>query len=214
MEWLQPISTVDVSRDTGDRVRVRTDDRRQAILEVALKVFQELGYERASMAMISRQLGGSKGTLYGYFKSKEELFETTMKAASQGPGDQIMDLLDSRSDDLRGVLERFGRAYVHFILGTEVLAITRTAIHEGSGSSLGPHLFEQGPGRALPKMTAFFRDAMKRGKMPKRNPAVAALHLKGLLEAGFLENALYGAETGKDLAIGEAVDTFLRAYGS
>ena len=193
-------------------MRVRTEDRRQAILDVALQVFRESGFERASMAMISRRLGGSKGTLYGYFRSKEELFETTMKAACEGPGDQIMNLLDPLSDDLRGVLKRFGKAYVGFIIGQEVLAITRTAISEGSGSSLGPHLFDQGPGRALPKMTTFFTEVMKHGKLPRRSPALAALHFKGLLEAGFLENALYGAPPANEKAIGEAVDAFLRAY--
>ena len=166
------------------------------------------------MAVIARRLGGSKGTLYGYFRSKEELFETTMKAASQGPGDQIMNLLDPSCSDLRQTLTRFGKAYLRFILGKEVLEITRTAIHEGAGSSLGPHLFEQGPGRALPKMTVFLSELMKHGKLPSRPPALAALHLKGLLEAGFLENALYGASTEKDQAIADAVDAFLRAYGS
>ncbi len=164
------------------------------------------------MAMISRRLGGSKGTLYGYFRSKEELFETTMKAACEGPGDQIMNLLDPGLDDIRGVLRRFGKAYVRFIIGEEVLAITRTAISEGYGSSLGPHLYDQGPGRALPKMAAYFAQVMKLGKLPRRSPSTAALHLKGLLEAGFLENALYGAPSEKEAVIGEAVDAFLRAY--
>ncbi|OYW88264.1 MAG: TetR family transcriptional regulator, partial [Sphingobium sp. 32-64-5] len=54
-------------------MRVRTDDRRQAILDVATEMFREVGYARASMAAISARIGGSKGTLYGYFKSKEEL---------------------------------------------------------------------------------------------------------------------------------------------
>lgn len=193
-------------------MRVRTQDRKQAIIDVALEVFREVGFERASMAMISRRLGGSKGTLYGYFKSKEELFETAMKSASEGPGDQTMDLLDSSVDDLRGVLERFTGAYVSFIVGDEVLAITRTAIHEGSSSSLGAHLFEQGPGRALGRMEAYFADLIARGKIRDLPPAVVALHFKGLIEAGFLEEALYGAPVQQRSAIPSAVEAFLRAY--
>jgi AcrR family transcriptional regulator len=193
-------------------VRVRTEDRRQAIIEVALSVFRELGFERASMAIISRRLGGSKGTLYGYFKSKEDLFETAMKAASEGPGDQIMDLLNPEADDLQAVLVRFAEAYVGFITGEEVLPITRTAIAEGHASALGPHLFEQGPGRALTKMATYFSHVIQRGKLRAAPPATAALHFKGLVEAGFLEQALYGAPTSKQKAIDEAVATFIRAY--
>ena len=193
-------------------MRVKTENRRQAIIDVAIDIFREVGFERASMAMISRRLGGSKGTLYGYFKSKEDLFETAMKAASEGPGDQIMNLLDPRSDDLRAVLKRFSKGYLDFICGAEVLAITRTAIAEGHGSSLGPHLFEGGPGRALVRLETFFASVIESGKLHQGSPAVAALHFKGLIEAGFLEEALYGAPTRQAGAIDDAVDAFLRAY--
>jgi len=196
-------------------VRVRTEDRRQAIIDVALGAFREFGFERTSMAVISRRLGGSKGTLYGYFRSKEDLFESAMKAAFEGPGDQIMILLDPRAADLCKVLLRFARAYLVFAVSPEVLSITRTAISDGSSSSLGPHLFEHGPGRALEKMTHYFSEVMKAGKLREgTSPKMAALHFKGLIEAGFLEEALYGAETQSDEATSAAVDAFLRAYAA
>jgi AcrR family transcriptional regulator len=51
-------------------MRVKSDTRREAILEIAKDLFREVGYERASMAMISARVGGSKATLYSYFKSR------------------------------------------------------------------------------------------------------------------------------------------------
>lgn len=193
-------------------MRVRTEDKRQAILDVALEVFREFGYERASMATISRRVGGSKGTLYGYFKSKEELFETAMKAAIEGPGDQVMDLLHSTDADLQAVLTRFAKAYIGFVIGHEVLAITRTAIAEGYSSPLGPHLFSQGPERALSKLTEYFADLMKEKRLLAGDPHGAARHFKGLIEAGFLEEALYGARTAQISAVDAAVKIFLRGY--
>ena len=197
-------------------MRVKTDGRRQAIVDVAIEVFREVGFERATMAMLSRRLGGSKGTLYGYFKSKEELFETAMKAASEGPGDQIMGLLESQSGSVRAILEGFAGAYLDFILGENVLAVTRTAIADGAGSSLGPHLFEQGPRRAITKFTKYFEMEIARGRIRRTSALTAALHFKGLIEAGFLEEALYGAkpECEKASAISNAVDTFLRAFAT
>lgn len=193
-------------------MRVKTEDRRQAIIEVALQVFREVGFERASMATISQRLGGSKGTLYGYFRSKDELFETAMKTATEGLGDKIIGLLDPNANDLRGVMERFATAYLDFIVGDDVLQITRTAIAEGWNSALGPHLFEQGPGRALTKMTAYFAALMARGVLRRGSPDKAALHFKGLVESGFMEESLYGAQTHDAAAIRDAVDVFLRAY--
>lgn len=50
------------------------EERRLAILEAALALFQEGGYEHASMAAVARRAGVAKGTVYLYFKTKEELF--------------------------------------------------------------------------------------------------------------------------------------------
>ncbi|WP_428391031.1 TetR/AcrR family transcriptional regulator [Lichenicoccus sp.] len=195
---------------------MRTEDRRQAIIEVALDMFREVGFERTSMTMIARRLGGSKGTLYGYFQSKEELFETAIKVAYEGRGDQIMALLDPETHDLRANLERFASAYLDFILEKDVLAITRTAVAEGASSSLGAHLFEQGPRHAMMMLVRFFADQIKRGRLRDTSPIIAALHLKGLIEVDFLEAALYGAnfQIERHEAIPFAVDAFLRAYGT
>ena len=51
-------------------MRVRTEEKRREIVRVASDLFHDNGYERTSMSMISERLGGSKATLYGYFKSK------------------------------------------------------------------------------------------------------------------------------------------------
>ena len=50
--------------------------RRQAILEAAETYFLEVGYEAFSMAQLAKKTGVVTGTLYLYFKTKEELFLT------------------------------------------------------------------------------------------------------------------------------------------
>src|SRR5262245_46154847 len=49
-------------------------ERRALIMERAEEVFLEEGFAGASMAAIAARSGCSKGTLYNYFISKEELF--------------------------------------------------------------------------------------------------------------------------------------------
>ncbi|CAI1972516.1 Uncharacterized HTH-type transcriptional regulator yvdT [Serratia ficaria] len=60
-------------------MKVRTNARRDAIVEEAALLFQEMGYERASMNELAKRVGGSKATLYGYFSSKEELFTAVVR---------------------------------------------------------------------------------------------------------------------------------------
>lgn len=50
--------------------------RRHAVLETAEMYFKEVGYEAFSMAQLAKKSGVAKGTLYLYFKTREELFLT------------------------------------------------------------------------------------------------------------------------------------------
>lgn len=53
----------------------RTMDKREKIIQAAVGVFGESGFDAASMADIAAKAGVAKGTLYLYFPSKEQLFE-------------------------------------------------------------------------------------------------------------------------------------------
>ena len=57
----------------------KRDERREAILDVAEACFLAEGYDATSMSTIAARVGGSKGTLYNYFKNKEELFAAMMQ---------------------------------------------------------------------------------------------------------------------------------------
>ncbi|MCD4685549.1 MAG: TetR/AcrR family transcriptional regulator [Anaerolineae bacterium] len=59
------------------------EERRQQILEAAFLAFSENGYTKTTMDDIVRRSGLSKGTLYWYFKNKEELFVATLVTAFQ-----------------------------------------------------------------------------------------------------------------------------------
>jgi len=48
--------------------------RRQQILDAAAALFQEVGYEGFSVALLASKAGVVKGTLYLYFKTREEVF--------------------------------------------------------------------------------------------------------------------------------------------
>jgi len=55
-----------------------SDDRKSQILNAAETVFTEKGFEKTRMDDIAKETGLGKGTLYLYFKSKEELITTTI----------------------------------------------------------------------------------------------------------------------------------------
>lgn len=195
-------------------MRVKTDSRRQAILSAALAVFRDVGYERASMAAISARVGGSKATLYAYFKSKEELFAAAMLAEMEVQGQRAIDMLDASQPDVASVLCRFGDAYLALVTSPGSLAILRTAIAQGAHSSLGAMLYESGAERAWDQIGAYLAGLQDKGVLRGADPRILKAHLKGLLEAGVFEPQLFGAKPWleKHEAVAAAVDAFLRAY--
>jgi AcrR family transcriptional regulator len=57
----------------------RAEDRPGEICSAALEVFSEKGFAAAKLDEIARRAGVSKGTLYLYFKDKEDLFRAVVR---------------------------------------------------------------------------------------------------------------------------------------
>ncbi len=60
-------------RISSNALRALTEERRKQILEAAAKVFGNKGYERATIADIAREAQVAEGSIYNYFKNKEDL---------------------------------------------------------------------------------------------------------------------------------------------
>ena len=56
--------------------RATAGDKREAILRAATKVFAQNGYFNSKVADIAREAGVADGTVYLYFKSKEEILRS------------------------------------------------------------------------------------------------------------------------------------------
>jgi len=55
------------------RTENQSTDKRQCILQAAVQAFSEKGYAKATIAEIARKAGVAEGTVYEYFKNKEDV---------------------------------------------------------------------------------------------------------------------------------------------
>ncbi|MCK2029179.1 TetR/AcrR family transcriptional regulator [Microbacterium galbinum] len=90
--------------DTVRRGRPGYD--RRGLLDAAVAVFNESGYDGTSVAALAARLGLSKAALYHHFSSKEEILETALDEALDGlegvlastdavrPGDRLAAVLE------------------------------------------------------------------------------------------------------------------------
>src|SRR5579883_470498 len=62
----------------GTKRKEETEQRRSAILDAARTVFARQGYAKTVVEDIANQAGIAKGTLYLYFRSKEQIYLATL----------------------------------------------------------------------------------------------------------------------------------------
>ena len=98
--------------------------KRGQILDGAKRVFMKLGYDAASMNDVTREAGVSKGTIYVYFQSKEDLFGALVEREKSAFDDAIRQILEESANVEEG-LRRYARVYAHFILDTEMIPTMR-----------------------------------------------------------------------------------------
>ena len=196
----------------------RRDERRDGILDVARDCFLADGYAATSMSAIAARLGGSKGTLYNYFKSKEELFEAVMQRQCGALAETLFDV-DHDGDDMRERLQHFAGKFLTLLLTPESLGIHRVVVGEtGRFPELGRMFYDMGPKVILTKIAGYLSDLMDQGVLRRADPFVAAQQFKDLTISGVLQPRTWGVIEG-DMTdaeiqgqVNNAVDTFLRAY--
>ena len=80
--------------ELSTRRRARTDEqkeeRRQAILTAAEAHFAAVGFESFSMAVLAREVGIAKGTLYLYFATREEVLLAVFMERFQDLGSRLI----------------------------------------------------------------------------------------------------------------------------
>src|SRR5579862_1525114 len=154
--------------EAGEAPKAGKDDRRDAIIAVAREAFAADGYAGTSMSSIAARLGGSKGTLYSYFKSKEELFI----AVVQKKCEKILGLLNTAQieggGDLRATLTNFGEHFVEMILTDESIATFRLATAEcGRFPEIGRAIYNTGDRQNHRRMGEFLAHAKGQGQLRK-----------------------------------------------
>jgi TetR/AcrR family transcriptional regulator, fatty acid metabolism regulator protein len=98
-----------------NNVRAVVGDKREAIMRAAISVFAHSGYFNSKVADIAREAGVADGTVYLYFKSKEEILHSIFDRSMEegiAEGRKLLQGIDDPREKLRRIavlhLERLG----------------------------------------------------------------------------------------------------------
>lgn len=160
--------------------------RRNQIIEAAINVFTRRGFRNATMDDIVRESGLSKGALYWYFKSKDDIIvglidhllsqELTqlqsLNAAKGSPRQRLQQFIDLTIQDTQDML-RLMPVYYEFF----ALASRRKEIQA---------LFTRFFRAYMDLLTPIFREGMEQGDFRPMDPQDAAIALGAALEGTIL----------------------------
>jgi len=192
--------------------------KRRQILDGARAVFFSDGFDGASMNDIARSAGVSKGTLYAYFESKEDLFKEIIREQKAQTAERMCNF--SREGDVREMLADFGRRLllkltdpVHISLGRVVIG----AAEKFPG--VGRALYEAGPLYGATRLAKELRGLEEAGSLKLPDPERAAWQFIDLCQSSVYKRVLFGvvdrAEPEEiEATVAAAVDVFLKAYGT
>jgi AcrR family transcriptional regulator len=202
----------------ANSVRTAKDDRRKAILDVAADLFMQEGYAAASMSAIAAKLGGSKGTLYNYFPSKESLFAALMKDEC-GAEDWTTFPPDSDKTDVGAVLFDVGLRFLNYILSERARSIHRLVVSEAERfPELGRTFYENGPKLGIMALAEWLETQMRAGRLRAVDSERAATTFLVLCKSETHQKVMWAVEpepsdAAKAQTVKIAVDVFLAAYG-
>lgn len=201
----------------SSRREARRVSRRDAILEVAQSNFMQRGYAGTSMSAIAQTLGGSKGTLWAYFPSKEVLFSAVVDRASQSFRDEIS-LILNQDENIESVLYRFACLFLQKITSAETIALNRLVI---GGLKHFPETGRIYYNRVIAPiheiLAGYFSTATKRGLLRGADPLTVAQHLIGICIGGCHQQLVLGIIPSPDPSqiqqeAKNGVEAILRAY--
>lgn len=155
----------------------RKEDRPQEITEAAFDAFAEKGYAATRVNDVAKRAGVSKGLMYLYFKTKEELFKAVVRSVVIPKLDALIvavERSDKTSEEfLRGPFLEFARA----VPGSPMAVVIRLLIAEGhKHPDLLKWYHENVISRGYDAIAAFLERGVQSGEF-RRSPVTESPYL-------------------------------------
>ena len=197
--------------------RTVADQKRQSILEAAVKHFLAIGYARTTLEMVAKEASVSTATVYKHFPTKRDLFggimaqvwETKVNAAD----------LSIPNADPTETLTAIGKEYARLLREPQIEALTRVIIAEAPRfPELGEELYHRGKEPYLKQLHVYLQREVDQHRYQIDDIPLAARQFLGMINdvifwPRFLIMNLETTEDQVEHVVAEAVQTFLARYG-
>ena len=156
------------------RYQRRKEDRPQEITEAAFDAFAEKGFAATKVEEVARRAGISKGLLYLYFKTKEELFKAVIRGVVTPRVDELTRTLDSSDLGAEAFIRGPLLAFMQRLPGSPASIVIRLMISEApKHPDLVDYYWDKVASRGLAALRQLLKRGVERGEF--RDSAVTEL---------------------------------------
>ena len=190
------------------------DDRREAIIDAASRVFAEKGFSDASNREIAREAGISPGLIYWYFENKDELFKAVVRRLFPLYGMELP-AVDVREMPLEDLLRMIGGYFLRTMTNPDVLRLSRLALTEqirfpDVWREIGYLIANQAIGRLAAQLDA----RIEQGELPPTDTWLASQAFFGSLMAYVLRKYMFQSVDLQEANDDAMVATVVRIYAA
>tara|TARA_R110000751_G_scaffold214460_1_gene317941 strand:- start:909 stop:1562 length:654 start_codon:yes stop_codon:yes gene_type:complete len=193
--------------------------KRRQIIGGASRAFIRLGFDGASMNDIAREAGVSKGTIYVYFKDKEDLFGAFIEQERQRITLTLKDIL-AGSEDVEDGLYCFGIRFASEITSPQAINAMRTLIGVTNRMPTLCSRFFWLPASSRILLENFINRQVALDNLAVKDTDLAALQFIELVSGTFITFRLVGdlhdvpPQEELDYVVKSAIRIFMAAYGT
>ncbi|KQV62456.1 MULTISPECIES: TetR/AcrR family transcriptional regulator [unclassified Caulobacter] len=167
--------------------RRRSEARPGEIVQAALEVFAERGFAAAKLDEIAAKAGISKGALYLYFETKEDIFRAVVREAVAPNLDVVEAVLDQTTTPFPDLLRMVFVRISLMIETTRLGAVAKLVIGESRNfPELARVWHDEVVSRALAALSGALDRAQGRGEIRPGNPRLQAFSIMGPILMGVI----------------------------
>ncbi len=211
-------ATVATSADEIGQLSADDGAKRRQIIDGAREIFMSVGFDAASMNDIARAAGVSKGTLYAYFDSKDQLFEAIIRGEYAQSAERVCTF--TREGDARQMLRDFGVRLISKMAEPYTRSLARVVIAAAEKfPNVGRAFYEAGPLYGATRLAAELENLERSGKLRVPDPERAAWQFVDLCQSYVYKRLLFGvvdsiSREDIEASVEAGVDVFMKAYGA
>jgi AcrR family transcriptional regulator len=193
-------------------MRLSASDRKKQLVDTAMKLFSEQGFDGTSTRQIAEAAGVNESIIFRHFRTKEDLFWAVLSdhVERRGRNRRIREVID-RGHDFRQVLISIAEDLLNRT--PDDAAVTRLLFYSAlRNSELSDRFFRTYAQDKFDMLSALIRSGIAQGRLRRVDPQIAARSFIGMLVYHYLVQEVFGGARYEQFSVNKIAEEFVDIF--